>query len=49
MLALNPAAWLLLPGSSAFGLEIFWLGSATSESLQDYDDGTATEVGVSAS
>ena len=42
----KPAAWLLLPGSGAFGLETFWLGSATSQSLRDSDDGTTTEVGL---
>ena len=46
----KPAAWLLLPCSGAFGLETFWLGSATSESLQDSDDdGATTEVGLAAS
>ena len=47
ILAPKPAARLLLPGSGAFGLETFWLGSATSESLRDsYDD---CEVGQAAS
>ena len=51
ILAPKPAAWPLLPGSGAFGLETFWLGhgSATSESLRDYGDGTANEVGLAAS
>ena len=35
ILAPKPVAWLLLPGSGAFGLETFWLKSATSESLRD--------------
>ena len=46
ILAPKPAAWLLLPGSGAFGLETFWLGSATSQSLRDSDDGATTEVGL---
>ena len=34
----------------AFGLETFWLGSATSESLRDSDDdGATTEVGLATS
>ena len=42
--------YLLLPGSGAFGLETFWFGSATSESLRDSDDdGATTEVGLAAS
>ena len=46
----KPAAWLLLPGSGAFGLETFWLGSSTSESLRDCDyNGATTEVGLAAS
>ena len=50
ILAPKPAAWLLLPGSGAFGLETFWLGPATSESLQDSNyDGATTEVGLAAS
>ena len=50
ILAPEPAAWLLLPGSGAFGLETFWLGSATSESLRDSDDDVATtEVGLATS
>ena len=47
ILAPKPAAWLLLPGSGAFGLETFWWGSATSESLRDSDDDG--EVGQAAS
>ena len=50
ILAPKPAAWLLLPGSGAFGLETFWLGSAPSESLRDSDYTNATtEVGQAAS
>ena len=51
ILAPKPAAWLLLPGSGAFGLETFWLRTATSESLRDSDDyhGATTEVGLAAS
>ena len=50
ILAPKPAAWLLLPGSGAFGLETFWLGSATIESLRDSDDdGATTEVGLAVS
>ena len=50
ILAPMPAAWLLLPGSGAFGLETFWLRSATSKSLRDSeDDGATTEVGLAAS
>ena len=50
ILAPKPAAWLLLPGSGALGLETFWLGSATSESLRDSDDdGATTEVRLAAS
>ena len=41
----RPAAWLLMPSSGGFGLETFWLGSATFESLRDSDDdGVTTEV-----
>ena len=44
------ATWLLPPGSEAYGLETFWLGSATSESLRDCDyNGATTEVGLAAS
>ena len=49
ILAPKQAAWLLLPGSGAFGLETFWLGTATSESLRDYGDDNATEVGLATS
>ena len=50
ILAPKPAAWLLLPGSGAFGLETFWLGSATSGSLRDSnDDGATTKVGLAVS
>ena len=50
ILAQKSAAWLLLPGSGAFGLESFWLGSATSELLRESDDGgVTTEVGLGAS
>ena len=50
ILALKPAAWLLLPGSGAFGLQTFWLKTATSESLRDSDDDCATtEVGLAVS
>ena len=50
ILAPKPAAWLLLPGSGAFGLETFWLRTATSESLRDSnDDGATTEVGLAVS
>ena len=50
ILAPKPAAWLLLPGSGAFGLETVWLGPATSESLQDSNyDGATTEVGLAVS
>ena len=50
ILAPKSAAWLLLPGSGAVGLETFWLRSATSESLRDSnDDGATTEVGLAAS
>ena len=50
ILAPKPAAWLLLPGSGAFGLETFRLGSTTSESLRDSDDdGATTEVGLATS
>ena len=48
ILAPKPVAWILLPCSGAFGLETFWLGSTTSESLRDYEDSTATEVGLAA-
>ena len=45
----KPAAWLLLPGSGAFGLETFWFGPATSESLQYHRDNATTKVGPMAS
>ena len=49
-LAPKLAAWLLPPVSGAFGLETFWLGSATSESLRDSDyNSAATEVALAAS
>ena len=47
ILAPKPAARLLLPGSGGFGLETFWLGLATSESLRGSDDDG--EVGQAAS
>ena len=46
ILAPKQAAWLLLPGSGAFGLETFWLMISTSESN---DDNATTEVGLVAS
>ena len=49
ILAPKLVAWLPLPCSRAFGLETFWLGSATSDSLRDSDDGATTEVGLAKS
>ena len=49
ILAPEPAGWLLLPGSGAFGLETFRLGSATSESLRDSPDDATTLVRLAAS
>ena len=51
ILAPEPAGWLLLPGSGAFGLETFRLGSATSESLRESPDDrdAATLVRLAAS